>query len=42
MEKYRYEAILANCSDHEHENGEMQRIDPKQNDIPYSWDIVFK
>ena len=36
------EAILANCSDIEHEKGEMKRIDPIKNNIPYKWDIVLK
>tara|TARA_B100000401_G_C52805284_1_gene720813 strand:- start:2068 stop:2517 length:450 start_codon:yes stop_codon:yes gene_type:complete len=36
------EAILANCSDLEHEKDEMKRIDPFSNKIPYKWDIVFK
>ncbi len=36
------EAILANCSDIEHEKGEMKRIDPIKNNIPYKWDIVFQ
>ena len=36
------EAILANCSDLEHEKDEMKRIDPFSNRIPYKWDIVFK
>lgn len=35
-------SILANCSTHSYENGEMERIDPLSNEIPYSWDIVMK
>lgn len=35
--------LLANCSTHAFEDGEMQRMDPLKNDvIPYSWDIVNK
>ena len=30
-------AIVANCSDFPHDPGEMQRIDPFANDIPYDW-----
>ena len=36
------EAILANCSDIEHQKDEMVRIDPYENDIPYDWKVIHK
>lgn len=36
-------ALLASCPDLPHDQlpkGEMERIDPHQNDIPYKWDRV--
>lgn len=35
-------SILANCSTHPYTSGEMIRIDPFSNEIPYSWDIEMK
>lgn len=32
-------AIVANCSTEPHTPGEMSRVDPFCNDIPYSWDL---
>lgn len=31
--------VLANCADQPHDPHEMMRIDPFDNDIPYSWDL---
>ena len=31
--------VLANCADQPHDPDEMMRIDPFDNDIPYSWDL---
>lgn len=31
-------AIVANCSDIPHDPDEISRIDPHNNDIPYSWE----
>lgn len=36
-------AIVANCSTHPHENGEMKRMDPLKNTtLNYNWNIVLK
>ena len=32
-------AILANCSSEPHDPTEIDRLDPFDNQIPYSWDI---
>ena len=32
------EAVVANCSTHPHDPEEIKRIDPFENDIPYTWD----
>ena len=35
-------AILANCSNEEHRENEMERIEPFSKKIPYNWDIILK
>lgn len=35
-------AIVANCATEPHDPGEMERIDPLNNDIPYDWSIKFR
>lgn len=35
-------AIVANCATHPHEVGEMDRIPPFSDDIPYDWNLVHK
>ncbi|MFA6427523.1 MAG: dTDP-4-dehydrorhamnose 3,5-epimerase family protein [Candidatus Magasanikbacteria bacterium] len=35
-------SILANCATLPHTPGEMERLDPLHNNIPYSWDVVYK
>ena len=36
------ESIIANCSSIPHDPEEIMRMDPINNSIPYSWDIVWK
>jgi dTDP-4-dehydrorhamnose 3,5-epimerase len=36
------QCILANCSTHPHEKNEIIYIDPKNNSIPYNWDLRNK
>lgn len=33
------EAIVANCASHPHDPGEISRIDPFNNNIPYDWNL---
>ena len=35
-------AIVANCATLPHDPGEIVRLDPFQNDIPYDWDVVHR
>ncbi|MBM4134774.1 MAG: dTDP-4-dehydrorhamnose 3,5-epimerase [Nitrospira sp.] len=36
-------ALVANCATHPHiPHGEMERIDPMSNVIPYRWDVVHR
>jgi len=36
------QCILANCSTHPHEKNEIIYIDPKNNSIPYNWELKNK
>ena|ERR1700754_161772 len=36
------DAIVANCSDIPHDPHEIQRMDPFDQTIPYTWDIIMK
>lgn len=35
-------ALVCNCADLPHTPGEMDRIDPFSDEIPYNWDLVHK
>lgn len=35
-------ALVANCATEEHDPNEIVRLDPKENGIPYQWDLIHR